>query len=219
MNPSELIALLMLATAISFTPGPNTALSAAMGANRGWRSAMRFVISVPVGWGLLFSLCAAGLGAAVVGIPWMRAGVQWGGSAYLVWLAWRLWQARQMGGAEAGSTLNVGFWQGVSLQFVNIKAWMMALTVVGGWVAGHDNAGLRFVQVFPLMLAFAFASNMTYASLGSVLRHWLAGPVLDGQASWRRLMWFNRTMACLLVLTAFYMTSVSIPLSRAGVTP
>ncbi len=219
MTPSELFALLMLATAISFTPGPNTALSAAMGANGGWRSAMRFVVSVPVGWGLLFSLCAAGLGAAVVGVPWLRAVVQWGGSAYLLWLAWRLSQARHLGGSHSGGGLNVGFWQGVSLQFVNIKAWMMALTVVGGWVAGHDNAGWRFAQVFPLMLGFAFASNLTYASLGSALRHWLAGPLQDGNLTWRRLVWFNRAMACLLVLTAVYMASVSMGPSTEGVTP
>jgi len=209
MDQSEFLALLLLGTAISFTPGPNTTLSAAMGANRGWRSALRFVSSVPAGWGLLFTLCAAGLGAAVVELPALRWAVQGGGCLYLLWLASRLWRARQL--HEGGeSSLNVGFWQGVSLQFVNIKAWMMALTVVGGWIAGHEDAGLRFVQVLPLMLGFAFISNLTYASVGSALRHWLTGPVVNGHATGQRLVLFNRIMATLLVLTAGFMAFMSV---------
>ena len=57
MNTSELTALLALATAASFTPGPNTTLSTALAANYGLKRAMTFVCAVPVGWGLLFS-CA-----------------------------------------------------------------------------------------------------------------------------------------------------------------
>ena len=60
---SEFTALLLLATAVSFTPGPNTTLSTAIAANRGLRGALRFVCAVPVGWCALLLLCAAGLGA------------------------------------------------------------------------------------------------------------------------------------------------------------
>ncbi len=56
MSTAELTALLLLCTAASFTPGPNTTLSTALAANFGFKRALRFVLSVPVGWGLLFSL-------------------------------------------------------------------------------------------------------------------------------------------------------------------
>ena len=48
MTSAEFWALLMLATAVSFTPGPNTTLSTAIAANRGLRPALRFVLAVPV---------------------------------------------------------------------------------------------------------------------------------------------------------------------------
>ena len=70
----EFTALLVLATAMSFTPGPNTTLSTALAANRGLPAAMRFVVAVPVGWSLLLVLCAAGLGAVVVAVPALRWG-------------------------------------------------------------------------------------------------------------------------------------------------
>ena len=55
------------------------------------------------------------------------------------------------------------------------------------------------------MLAFAFFSNFTYALVGSVLRHWLAGPVKGGVATGGRLLVFNRIMASALLLTAGWM--------------
>ena len=58
MTAAEFSALMLLSAATSFTPGPNTTLSTALAANFGLRRAMRFVCAVPVGWGLLFTLCA-----------------------------------------------------------------------------------------------------------------------------------------------------------------
>lgn len=192
----EFTALLALAAAMSFTPGPNTTLSTAMAANRGLRPAMRFVCAVPVGWALLLLLCAGGVGALVVAVPALRWGVKAAGIGYLLWLAWRLSQSELLGEADA-ARLSVGFWQGAALQFVNIKAWLLALTTVAGWVAGHSDSLQRLAVVLLVMVFFAFASNFTYAASGALLRHWLAQGA--------RLLWFNRAMALVLVATAAWM--------------
>ena len=128
MPLAEFTALLALATAMSFTPGPNTTLSTALAANRGLRSSMRFVCSVPVGWSALLLLCAGGVGAMVVAVPALRWGIKAVGIGYLLWLAWKLSQSARLGEADA-ARMNVGFWQGAALQFVNIKAWLLALTI------------------------------------------------------------------------------------------
>ena len=202
MTAAEFTALLVLTTASSFTPGPNTTLSTALAANLGLRRALRFVVAVPIGWGLLFSLCAGGVGAMVVAMPPLRIAIQVIGVGYLLWLASKLARTRTLGQADAGQ-LSVTFWQGVMLQFVNIKAWMLALTVVAGWMAGHADASERFAIILPVMLAFGFFSNLTYALIGSLLREWLSGPDQSGQ----RLRWFNRGMAGVLVITAAWMAT------------
>ena len=202
MTAAEFTALLVLTTASSFTPGPNTTLSTALAANLGLRRALRFVVAVPVGWGLLFSLCAGGVGAMVVAMPPLRIGIQVIGIGYLLWLATKLARTRTLGQADTAQ-LSVTFWQGVMLQFVNIKAWMLALTVVAGWMAGHADASARFAIILPVMLAFGFFSNLTYALIGSLLREWLSGPNQSGL----RLRWFNRCMAGVLVLTAAWMAT------------
>jgi threonine/homoserine/homoserine lactone efflux protein len=199
MSASELIALLLLTTAASFSPGPNTTLSTALAANLGLKPALRFVCAVPMGWGLLFSLCAGGLGALVVAIPPLRTGIQVFGVGYLLWLATRLAGASQLTQVDA-TKLNITFLQGVLLQFLNIKAWMLALTVVAGWLAGRPDMGARFAVILPLMLLFGFVSNLAYALIGSLLRGWLT--------QGRRLVWFNRGMAGVLVITAAWMATI-----------
>ena len=194
----EFTALLVLATAMSFTPGPNTTLSTALAANRGLPAAMRFVLSVPVGWSALLLLCAGGLGAMVVAVPLLRLAIKGLGIGYLLWLAWKLAHSARLTEANTAQ-LTVGFWQGTALQFVNIKAWLLALTIVAGWIAGRGDALQRLAIVLPVMVFFAFTSNLAYAATGALLRQWLA------QGS--RLLWFNRCMALVLVLTAAWMTT------------
>ena len=211
MSAAEFVALLMLGTATSFTPGPNTTLSTALAANRGLRGALHFVLAVPVGWGLLFGLCALGLGAVVASVPMAGAAIQYGGIAYLLWLASKLWGSSALTQVNA-SRLDVTFTQGVLLQFLNIKAWMLALSVVSGWLAGRPDFVQRLFITLPVMLAFAFFSNLSYALVGSLLRAWLA----QGQ----RLLWFNRGMALVLVLTCVWLVFYTLPAMPAnGATP
>jgi threonine/homoserine/homoserine lactone efflux protein len=157
---------------------------------------------VPAGWSLLMVLCGAGLGALVLAAPGLRLAVKVAGVAYLLWLAFKLSGTRALGAAAA--PVEVSFSQGVLLQFVNIKAWMLALTLTAGWVAvaGADfgQTARRLGVVLAVMVVFAFVSNFTYALAGALLRRWL----LQGT----RLLWFNRGLAALLVFTAAWMATV-----------
>lgn len=196
MNWHEFTALLALATALCFSPGPNTTLSTALAANGGLPHAMRFIVAVPAGWCLLLALSFAGLGTLVAQATALRGAIKGLGIGYLLWLAWVLSRSSALERADS-SRLSVGFRQGVALQFLNIKAWLLALTLVAGWVAGRPDALHRFAIVVPVMLVYAFTSNLAYALMGTLLRGWL----VQGQ----RLLWFNRAMATVLVLTALWM--------------
>ena len=204
MTAEEFATLLTFATAMSFTPGPNTMLATALAANFGMRRAWRFIVAVPTGWTLMMIACGLGLGALVFALPWLRGGVKAIGVAYLVWLAWKLANTRALAPAAA-ARMQVGFWQGVALQFVNIKAWMLALALAAGWVAtsagqASSNPGERLAIVCAVMAVFALSSNAAYALAGSLLRRWLAGN--------DRLLWFNRGMALLLLATAVWMALI-----------
>ena len=97
MNWQELSALLALATAMSFSPGPNTTLSTALAANHGFKRALPFVCAVPLGWGVLLTLCSLGLGALVLALPLLGWTIKLAGVAYLLWLALKISRLRQLG--------------------------------------------------------------------------------------------------------------------------
>lgn len=204
MSAAEITALLLFCTAMSFSPGPNTTLSTALAANHGLKRALRFCLAVPAGWTLLMLASGLGLGALVTGAPMLRWAVKLAGAGYMAWLAWKLARTSQLAPVDR-SLLDISFLQGVGLQFLNIKAWMLALTLTAGWVvnaAGQPatNPSQRLAIVCVVMLLFAFTSNFSYALLGSLLRQWLA--------QGHRLRWFNRLLALVLLATAGWMLAV-----------
>jgi len=204
MSATEWTALFVFCTAMSFSPGPNTTLSTALAANHGLRRALRFCLAVPAGWLLLMLGCGLGLGALILGVPALRWGVKLLGVGYMVWLAWKLSGAAQLAQVDARK-LDISFLAGMGLQFLNIKAWMLALTLTAGWVvnaagAPAPNPGERLALVCAVMMVFAFTSNFTYALVGSMLRQFLA--------QGRRLLWFNRMLALVLLVTAAWMLGV-----------
>jgi threonine/homoserine/homoserine lactone efflux protein len=201
MPAADLAALLGFMTAMSFTPGPNTTLAAAMGANHGLAHAMRFVVAVPFGWCTLIVASAAGLGTLLATAPAFGAAIRIGGALYMFWLAWRLARSEGgRGGAENG-TLDVGFLRGIALQWVNVKAWIAALTIAATWVTVDGRLATRLAWVLPIAAAYALASNFVYAAVGAALRRWLAHG--------RRIAWFNGAMAALLAATALWVVASS----------
>ena len=204
MSSAEWTTLLVFCTAMSFSPGPNTTLATALAANQGLKSALRFCLAVPTGWTLMMIGCGLGLGALVLGVPVLRWGVKLVGVGYMVWLAWKLANAGTMGQVDKDK-LNVSFAAGAGLQFLNIKAWMLALTLTAGWVvnaAGQPstNPMQRLAIIIVVMALFAFTSCFTYALAGSLLR--------DVLSRGKRLLWFNRAIAAVLIATAVWMASV-----------
>lgn len=195
MSAAEFAALLLFAAAMCFTPGPNTTLATVIGANRGLRAALPFVSAVPFGWALLLLAAVAGLAALVTALPLLRLALKALGTAYMLWLAWQL-AGRAEAAAADGRGFEVGFLRGVALQLVNLKAWLLALTVSATWVAVDGQFAARLAQVLPVMMVFAFVSNLVYALAGASLRGWLA--------QGRRLLWFNRVLAALLAGTALW---------------
>jgi threonine/homoserine/homoserine lactone efflux protein len=204
MTAGEFLALLLFCAAMSFSPGPNTTLSTALAANHGLKRAMRFCLAVPTGWTLLMLASGLGLGALVTGVPALTWAIKLVGASYMLWLAFMLARSGQLARVD-DSRLEVTFAQGVGMQFLNIKAWMLALTLTAGWVVNASgqpapNPGERLAIISAVMLAFAFCSNFLYALVGSLLRQWLARGA--------RLLWFNRALALVLVATAAWMVTV-----------
>lgn len=197
LTSAEWLSLLTFASAMSFTPGPNTTVSTVIGAQRGWRAALPFILGVTGGWSLLLVACVFGLGALLQAWPAAQRVLTGLGVLMMLWLAWRLAGVRQLQALSDPPAAELpGLATGLAMQAVNIKAWLLGMTLSATWITVQSPWGWRLAAVLPVMAAFAFTSNLSYALIGAGLRRWLSQGV--------RLVVFNRTMAGVLAATALW---------------
>lgn len=197
MSPEQLTALIVFAAVASFTPGPNNTIAAATGANFGFRAVLPHVFGVPVGFISMLLAAAGGVTAVLLATPMLSGTLKWAGVTYLLWLSWQLTQpASNQSNAGGPFALPLGFTQSALFQYLNPKAWMLALATTTAFAAGEQplHRAAIIVVVFPL---FALASVALWGWAGAALREWLRHG--------RRMRVFNMLMRATLAATALWM--------------
>jgi threonine/homoserine/homoserine lactone efflux protein len=132
MTPEQAVAFLIFAVVAAGTPGPSNLLLTATGASVGVVRGFPCLLGVTVGMGVMMVAVAFGLGTAVVANPTVLRALNWIGSAFLLWLAWKI--ATAEGGDAAARAGPVGFTGAAAFQWVNPKSWLVcaSATALGG---------------------------------------------------------------------------------------
>ena len=195
MPLDTLLALLIFALTTSITPGPNNMMLFASGVNFGFRRTIPHMLGIGAGFFALLIGVGFGLGALLKTVPLLYTVLKFAGGAYLVWIAWKIATSRALAEGQAGAK-PMTFLGAAAFQWVNPKAWVMAITAI----ATYTDTRQYFSTVLVVGVVFVLVnvpSVSTWAGFGSALRDWLSDPV--------RLKWFNITMAVLLVLSLWPM--------------
>jgi len=182
-------ALTAFAFVSSITPGPNNLMLMTSGTNFGFRRTVPHMMGVALGFVLMIVLVGLGLAELFARYPLAHAVLKWVSVAYLLYLAWKVAMAAPPEqGDAAGRPLT--FVQAALFQWVNPKAWTMALTGVTVYMPPVDPwIGLALVA--GLFGAVNLPSVALWAAMGVKLRRWLSDA--------RRLRLFNVAAAVLLV--------------------
>lgn len=189
MQSTTLLALSAYAFVSSITPGPNNLMLMASGANFGLRRTVPHALGVGIGFTLMIILVGIGLMGLFELFPILNKLLKVVSVAYLLWLAWKIANASAPGTAGKARARPMSFFQAVLFQWVNPKAWSMALTAIALYAPDRNLAAVLFVaMVFGLI---NLPSTSMWAVMGQVLRGWLSSP--------GRLRAFNWTMAALLM--------------------
>jgi threonine/homoserine/homoserine lactone efflux protein len=147
------------------------------------------MLGVSLGHGLMVFLVGLGLSGVFEALPASKLVLKVVSVAYMAWLAWKIAHAAAPGeGSAAGAPMT--FLQAAAFQWVNPKAWAMALGAISAYGQGGIAAVLAVCAVFA---AVNLPSVSVWAFAGERLRAVLSNP--------RRLARFNWTMAALLVLS------------------
>ncbi|WP_417517954.1 LysE family translocator [Minwuia sp.] len=192
MSIDHLLALAAFALVTSITPGPNNLMLMASGANFGFRLTVPHMLGVALGF--VFMLVIVGMGIAGIFTAYPRAYdvLTVLSVIYLVYLAWKIARAGEP--AKAGATVRpMTFLQAALFQWVNPKAWAMALSAVTVYAPSQDLSTIVMVGV--IFGAINLPAVSSWTVLGQQMRRFLTNPV--------RLRTFNIVMALLLIATLY----------------
>jgi threonine/homoserine/homoserine lactone efflux protein len=194
METQILLALTGFAFATTWTPGPNNMMLAASGATFGWRPTMPHAMGVALGFPVMVFLIALGLGEVFQRSAALQSGLTWGGFVVMLYLAWRIASA---GAAKAGTrTRPLRFHEAAAFQWVNPKAWVMAIGVSATYARGENPVSDAMIIAVAFVVA-GLTSSQVWAAFGAGI-----GRMLGTGA---RLRAFNVTMGLLLVACALWM--------------
>ncbi|WP_299371250.1 LysE family translocator [uncultured Tateyamaria sp.] len=192
MTLDLLSALAVFAFVSSITPGPNNLMLMASGANFGFRRTVPHMLGVGLGFVVMVMLVGAGLIQIFDTYPISHTILKFVSVAYLLWLARRIANAAPRAAGEATGT-PMTFLQAAAFQWVNPKAWTMALTAVTVYT---PDTTLRAIGVVALVFgAINLPAVSSWTLLGQQMARVLTNPA--------RLTLFNWTMALLLVASLY----------------
>ena len=193
MTASLLWALVIFCFVSSITPGPNNLMLMTSGVNFGVRRTLPHMFGIAFGFTLMVVLVGLGLAGLFARVPSLLVAMKWVGAAYMVYLAAKLAMAAPL---KPGGTVGdpMTFLQAAAFQWINPKAWIMALTGVATYTDPGDYT--RTVLVVALVFGIVNLPCIAcWALFGTALRHALQRPGV--------LRAFNWTMGALLIASLY----------------
>jgi len=135
MSLDAFLALLLYAFVTSITPGPNNFMLLASGVNFGIIRTIPHMLGISIGFLVLLLAVGFGLGAVLTAFPALHTGLKIAGGAYLLYLAWKIAMSRSLTGKGETNARPMRFIDAAAFQWVNPKAWVMAVGAVSTYAA------------------------------------------------------------------------------------
>ncbi|MDR6712867.1 threonine/homoserine/homoserine lactone efflux protein [Pseudomonas hunanensis] len=189
-----LTAFVLFAFVSSITPGPNNTMLLASGVNFGVRRSIPHAMGISIGFMVLVLAVGFGLGEVFKAWPPLYTILRYTGATYLLYLAYKIATSGPISASDGGTAKPMSFLGAAAFQWVNPKAWVMAI----GAITTYTPAQGYVLNVIVIAAVFALVnlpSVGVWVMFGSALRNLLQNP--------RWLMLFNVLMALLLVISLY----------------
>ncbi|WAC44668.1 LysE family translocator [Pseudomonas sp. SL4(2022)] len=194
MTTELLLAFIAFAFVTSVTPGPNNMMLLASGVNFGLRRSLPHMFGISLGFMLLVASVGLGLGQLFEQVPLLYSVLRYLGAAYLLYLAWKIANSGAPDSQSNAAGKPFSFLQAAAFQWVNPKAWIMAIGAITTYTP-PDNFVVNVLVIAALFALVNCPSVGLWTVAGSLLRNWLSNT--------RALRVFNISMALLLVASLY----------------
>lgn len=191
MSFDTFIAALIFSVVMGFTPGPNNVMLASSGATYGVKRTWPHLMGVAIGFPVMILLIGLGLASILLASSGLQLGMKVVSCVYLLWLAVQIARSSSVA-SKAAKAKPLTFLQAAAFQWVNPKAWLIAVGAISAYTAGVGaHLYLQVAIIAAMSIAVSFFSCLTWATFGAAIGRWLRAPLA--------LRLFNLFMAALLI--------------------
>jgi threonine/homoserine/homoserine lactone efflux protein len=194
MSNSLLLAFVMFAVVMFFTPGPNNIMLLSSGLTYGFRRTVPHIMGITVGFAFMVGAVGVGLGTVFIAYPVLQTILKYAGVAYLIYLAAVIAMSKPVEPDQQKGRGPMTFWGAAMFQWVNAKGWVMVIGTITAYAA-IAAFPLNIVIQVVLSLMLGAVSCTTWAMFGTALR-----PLLTSPTAVRA---FNIVMALLLLASLY----------------
>lgn len=191
MTFAVLIAFIIYSFVTSVTPGPNNIMLAASGVNFGFKRSIPHILGIGIGFGFMVSVVGLGIGTLLSSNIILYELLKIIGIVYLLYLAYKIYHAARLDVGEQKSQ-PLTFIQAAMFQWVNPKAWIMAMGAVTTYLSPQSEL-YWYLLIGVIYGVIGIPSTGVWALIGEKLKIYLNDQ--------KKLKFFNMLMATLLVLS------------------
>lgn len=151
-----------------FTPGPNNISAMGFGLTYGYRGTFKYLIGICIGAFAVFML--AGFFSTIIAkyIPKIFPYLKYAGAGYIVFLGVQVMRSPVMRNEESKSEAK--FYQGILLQFLNVKGIIYCLTVFTVFIHPYFHSLAVNLIFAALLIIVVFISISLYTVGGNVIK-------------------------------------------------
>ena len=194
MSHSLLMAFVLFATVMYFTPGPNNIMLLSTAVTYGFRRSLPHIAGITIGFAFMIGAVGLGLGAIFIAYPVLQTILKYAGAAYLIYLAAAIAMSGPVKPGQDNRRGPMTFWGAAMFQWINAKGWVMVIGTITTYAAIASFPWNITIQV-GISLLLGMASCTVWALFGTALR-----PLLSSE---RTVRIFNIVMAALLLASLY----------------
>lgn len=191
MTFATLISFIIYSFVTSITPGPNNIMLAASGVNFGFKRSIPHILGIGIGFGFMVSVVGLGIGSLLSSNIVLYESLKIVGITYLLYLAYKIYHSSSVD-TSSNKTKPLTFLQAAMFQWVNPKAWIMAMGAVTTYLSSQSEL-YWYLVVGVIYGAIGIPSTGVWALIGEKLQKYIHDQ--------KKLKTFNAVMALLLVLS------------------
>ena len=194
MSQPLLIAFVVFAAVMFFTPGPNNVMLLSSGLTHGFRRTLPHIAGITFGFAFMIGAVGLGFGTIFIAYPVLQTILKYAGAAYLIYLAAAI---AISGAAPSGQGNRRGpmtFWGAAVFQWINAKGWVMVIGTITAYAAIASFPWNILIQT-AISLVMGTLSTVAWALFGTSLRPLLSSPMA--------VRAFNIVMAVLLLASLY----------------